>query len=371
MRRISTITLFVLTVLTTHARSFAAEPSTPYPLWDTHELIADYAKRVNLPPTKTLDLGNGVKLDLVLVPAGKFIMGTPMPAPVDNDAFQSRIIIGQALLAFGSGLLLELLGTVFFLAARTRQRPKISLARLLAVTVSAGLAVMGALHWRQSLQDWPKALEEFKAAESRHAVAVENEKPAHAVTLTRPFYMGKFTVTQEQYKQIMGATPASYMGNDYPVVFESWNDAQQFCQKLTRLTNQPARLPTEAEWEFACRAGATTACSAGDLITDLNRVAWNGDNSTSVMPVGQKEPNAFQLYDMHGNVWQWCQDRYGPYDATAVENPSGSKEGGGRILRGCFWSSPFARNWSAFRTFSGPDNNKGDAIGFRIAINAE
>ena len=131
------------------------------------------------------------------------------------------------------------------------------------------------------------------------------EHPAHPVTLTQPFYMGKYVVTQEQYQAVTGATPSTFKGNDNPVEQVSWDDAEAFCKKLSEQTKQAVRLPTEAEWEFACRAGTKTTYYSGDTDKDLDRVAWNDANSKNTThPVGQKEANTFGLYDMHGNVWQ-------------------------------------------------------------------
>ena len=179
-----------------------------YPLWDGQESVADYAKRVNLPPTQTLDLGNNVKLELVLIPASKFIMGTPEPAPVDEEGFRKKIILGQSLLAASAGALLVMIAVVIFRAIRKRQRPKFSLARLLAMTVTAGIALLSGLHWRQSRQGLETARADFIMAKARYESAEQSEKPAHPVTLTTPFYMGKYLITQELYQQVAGANPS-------------------------------------------------------------------------------------------------------------------------------------------------------------------
>jgi formylglycine-generating enzyme required for sulfatase activity len=205
--------------------------------------------------------------------------------------------------------LLILLGAVVIRAIRKRRRPQLSLGLLLLVTVAAGGCVLSGLHWRQSVRALEAARTEFAAAQARYVVDDIVEKPAHSVTLTKPFYMGKYDVTQEQYQQETGENPSEFKGKDYPVEFVPWYEARDFCEKMTEQTNQTARLPTEAEWEYSCRAGTTTSYHSGDAESDLARVAWYNANSTNtVHPVGQKEPNAFGLYDMHGNVCQWCQE---------------------------------------------------------------
>ena len=366
--RLSPVLLFLLS-----ASLAAAEPAPTYPLWDTHESVADYAQRVNLPPTKSLDLGNGVKLDLVLIPAGKFTMGTPEPTPVDEESFHKKIVIGQALLASSAGALLVMLLTVAILAIRKRQRPKFSLRRLLMITIAAGGCVLSGLHWRQAANGLQAARLEFAAAEFRYNVANVDEKPAHPVTISKPFYMGKYSVTQEQYQAVIGTNPSHFNGKDNPVEMVSWTDVQVFCKKLTEQTMQTVRLPTEEEWEYACRAGTTTAYNSGDSSDDLDRVGWYAANSKhTTHPVGQKAQNAFGLFDMHGNVWQWCEDSY-----DDDEDPSNSPAIARRLarqsiadpLRGGSWAQDSAGCRSAYppREHSELRYN---ALGFRVAYTA-
>jgi formylglycine-generating enzyme required for sulfatase activity len=297
----------------------------PYPLWDGKESVADYAKRVNLDPAIALDLGDGVKMDFVLIPAGKFMMGSPSD---DKDRFDA-------------------------------------------------------------------------------------EEPQHDVTIGKPFYMGKYEVMQEQYEKITKSSHSGFKGARNPVEFVTFGDAQAFCKQMSQKNGRFVRLPSEAEWEYACRAGSMTPYHpprerekgppltdeqrrrAAELISRLSSkeyadrekatrdlialgsgvlplldetkaadpegrlrmttvkaaiqpqaglagVAWFADNSADkTHPVGEKEPNAFNLHDMHGNVWEWVEDDWhdnytgAPTNETAwIETPRGDR----RVLRGGSWS---------------------------------
>jgi formylglycine-generating enzyme required for sulfatase activity len=161
------------------------------------------------------------------------------------------------------------------------------------------------------------------------------ETETHEVTLSKPFYMGTTTVTQAQYEAIMGNNPSLFKGPTNPVESVLWNEAEDFCKKLSAKTHQVVRLPTEAEWEYACRAGTKTAFSFGDDATALGDYAWYAGNSGGTThPVGQKKPNAWGLYDMHGNVWEWCADWHADYPKQAVTDPQGPGSGPYRVVRG-------------------------------------
>ena len=361
----------------------AAEPTNaqaPVPLWDGQETIEQYAKRANLPPTMTLDLGNGVNLDLVLIPAGKFIMGTPEPKPVDKEGFRKKIIVGAAIFAVGVAVLLVLIGTVIIRAVRQRHRPQYSLARFIVMILAASVGLLGGMHWWFSTCTLAQAQAECKAALARYQSSFDEEKPAHQVTLTTPFYMAKYEVTQEQYIQVMGANPSRFKGASLPVEQVSWNDAQEFCKRTagvppaTGAGGTPAvrtvRLPTEAEWEFACRAGTTTTYYSGDTEADLGRAAWHGANSKATAhPVGQKEPNAWGVCDMHGNLWEWCQNWYAPYKPEAAVDPQGPPQGESRVLRGGAWRSLYGSCRSASRCGCYPAA-RFNLLGFRVVVSA-
>ena len=171
----------------------------------------------------------------------------------------------------------------------------------------------------------------------------DDEQPVHKVRLTQPFYLGVHEVTNAQWKAVMGEVPSQWQDADRPVEQVSWDDAVKFCRKLSALPAERAagrvyRLPTEAEWEYACRAGSKTRYSFGDDEAELEEHGWFNDNSgVATHPVGQKKPNAWGLYDMHGNVWEWCADWYGAYPANAVADPSGRDGGSIRVIRGGSW----------------------------------
>ena len=194
-----------------------------------------------------------------------------------------------------------------------------------------------------------------------------NEKETqHEVTLTKPFYMGKYEVTQEQWFEIMGENPSREKGRKLPVTNVSWEDCQEFIKKLNAKTDGGYRLPTESEWEYACRAGTTTAYSFGDKITpkDANYI---GSEIGKPVAVGSYKPNAFGLYDMHGNVWECSEDWYGNYPAGAVIDPKGPATGKYRVLRGGSFYHAASTARSSFRYDGGAPSDRGSRSGFRLA----
>jgi formylglycine-generating enzyme required for sulfatase activity len=232
--------------------------------------------------------------------------------------------------------------------------------------------------------------------------AYASEKPQHHVRITKPFYLGIHQVTRGQFRRFVEASgykteaerdgqgafgwdaaanewvtdrkftwrsPGFDQTDDHPVVNVSWNDAKAFCDWLSQQEGQTYRLPTEAEWEYACRAGTTTRYSFGDDESVLDRFAWYGANSNrQTHPVGEKKPNAFDLHDMHGNVWEWCWDGYDAdyYKQLQADDPQGPPQAARRVIRGGSWEHDPRSCWSANRYGDTPVN-RGIYLGFRVA----
>ncbi|NLX26680.1 MAG: SUMF1/EgtB/PvdO family nonheme iron enzyme [Lentisphaerae bacterium] len=199
----------------------------------------------------------------------------------------------------------------------------------------------------------------------------DDEKPVHRVTLTKLFWMAKTEVTQAQWRQVMGSNPSCFKGDTLPVEHVRWNDAMEFCRKLTEIEQRAGRLPagfeytlpTEAQWEYACRAGTT-----GDYAGTLDAMAWYDSNSGGkTHPVGTKQANAWGLHDMHGNVWEWCSDWYGDYSSGNVVDPQGASSGSLRVQRGGSWYYDASYCRSANRDFRGPSSADG-GLGFRPLV---
>ncbi len=272
-RQVSTVALAVLAALGSLAVTSAAEQK-------------EAGGTAKSPPKElTVDLGNGVKLEMVLLPAGEFLMGSP---DSDKDA-------------------------------------------------------------------------------------APFEKPQHRVRITKPFYMGKYLVTQEQWEAVTGDNPSHFKGPKNPVEQVSWDDCQQFLGKLNAKPAAGAgkfQLPTEAQWEYACRAGSKTRYCFGDGESKLGDYAWYAANSGSkTHPVGEKNPNAWGLYDMHGNVWEWCQDWWkdGYYAKSPMDDPTGPTEGSGRVFRGGSWHDR-ARDCQSARRYRHWPVNRGNHMGLRVSL---
>ena len=196
------------------------------------------------------------------------------------------------------------------------------------------------------------------------------EGPQHEVTISKPFYMGVTKVTQAQYEAVMGTNPSKFKGPANPVDSLTWDEAAEFCKKLSEKTGKTVRLPTEAEWEYACRAGTRTRFSFGDSESALGDYAWWESNSGGkTNPVGQKKPNPWGLYDMNGNVWEWCADWFGGYSSGASTDPQGAGSGERRVLRGGAWCNgqTGTGNFRCASRANDAPSHRSHAYGFRCA----
>jgi formylglycine-generating enzyme required for sulfatase activity len=222
-----------------------------------------------------------------------------------------------------------------------------------------------------------------------------DDETQHEVTFGSDYYLGVYEVTQAQYQKVMGKNP-SYFGNDkvierhpktgrvvkegdssnHPVETVSWEEAVTFCKRLSELPAEKSagrvyRLPTEAEWEYACRADSETAYSFGENSESLSNYAWwSGNSQKRTHAVGLKQPNAWGLYDMHGNVWEWCSDWYAHHSKDAVIDPRGPENGSTRVYRGGSWNRPAELCRSAARSKIDP-SSRSNNFGFRVAMDVK
>ena len=207
------------------------------------------------------------------------------------------------------------------------------------------------------------------------------ERPQHLVKITKPFYLSIYEVTQQQYEKVMGTRrwagwPFTQEGPDYPAEWLFKSAAVKFCRKLSEKEGVKYHLPTEAQWEYACRAGTTTDYSFGDDVTQLEKYAWYNKSALvetfkfegHAHRVGQKLPNPWGLYDMHGNVWEWCQDWYAPYSSEkVVTDPTGPAQGEHLVIRGGAFNHYAKNARSAYRSNIPVEPSGPYAVGFRVA----
>jgi len=196
----------------------------------------------------------------------------------------------------------------------------------------------------------------------------EDETPAHSVVISKNVYMGKTEVTQAQWKAVMGNNPSKFVGDDRPVEHVSWLDCQEFISRLNYLTGRKFRLPTEAEWEYAARGGNKRKATPYSGSKDLGSVAWyvaNSENETH--PVASKTPNELGLYDMSGNVGEWCSDYYGQYSSEKQTDPQGVSAGTCRVYRGGSWLTVADYTRCSCRSYY-PDNKGENFIGLRLVL---
>ena len=206
------------------------------------------------------------------------------------------------------------------------------------------------------------------ATSEQGSKAYDGGYPVHSVTLS-DYYIGQTEVTQELWEAVMGSNPSYFEGdNQCPVENVSWNDCQEFIKKLNRLTGKNFRLPTEAEWEYAARGGNKSKGYKYSGSNDADAVAWYDKNSGSkTHPVAQKQSNELGLYDMSGNVWEWCQDWYGKYSSRSQSNPKGANTGSDRVLRGGSWFDYARYVQVSYRHNCTPDT-RFSGYGLRLAL---
>ena len=216
------------------------------------------------------------------------------------------------------------------------------------VKVEAGTFMMGATSEMQAPYRW--------------------EKPVHQVTLTNDYYMGKYEVTQALWEAVMGSNPSYFKGDNLPVETVSWNDCQEFISKLNSLTGRKFRLSTEAEWEYAARGGKKSRSYQYSGSSNISDVAWyDGNSGSKTHPVGTKQANELGIYDMTGNVWEWCQDWYGSYSSSSQTNPTGAVSGAHRVYRGGSWDFYAGRCRLSYRRYGTPDY-RNSILGLRLAL---
>lgn len=203
-------------------------------------------------------------------------------------------------------------------------------------------------------------------ATSEQGSEISDEKPVHSVTLSG-YYIGKTEVTQALWQAVMGSNPSYFEGDDLPVEQVSWDDCQEFIRKLNSLTGQNFRLPTEAEWEFACRGGNNSRGYKYSGSNYIDNVAWyDGNSGDKTHPVATKSPNELGIYDMSGNVWEWCADWYGDYSSGRQTNPKGPYGGSSRVSRGGGWFYS-ARDCRSSYRFNSP-TFRFNLLGLRLAL---
>ncbi len=196
----------------------------------------------------------------------------------------------------------------------------------------------------------------------------DDEKPTHQVILSS-YYIGETEVTQALWKAVMGNNPSHFNGDNLPVESVSWNDCQTFIRKLNDLTGRHFRLPTEAEWEFAARGGNQSRHTQYSGSSRIDDVAWYFDNSGSKShPVKTKQPNELGIYDMTGNVFEWCQDWFGNYSNSAQTNPTGPSSGSCRVFRGGAWDATLRGCRSSSRVIDGAPDDEYSDLGLRLVL---
>ena len=196
----------------------------------------------------------------------------------------------------------------------------------------------------------------------------DDEKPVREVILTNDYYIGKYEVTQSLWQAVMGTNPSYFKGDNLPVEQVSWDNCLEFISKLNSLTGRKFRLPTEAEWEYAARGGKKSRGYQYSGSFNISDVAWyNGNSGNKIHPIGMKQANELGVYDMSGNVNEWCQDWYGSYVSSSQTNPLGANSGSFRVCRGGSWYFGTVNCRSSFRSRGNPDT-RSRYLGFRLVL---
>jgi formylglycine-generating enzyme required for sulfatase activity len=261
-------------------------------------------------------------------------------------------------------LILSLLASAWLTAQENRKKPESK-----RITLPGGIAMeFVRIHLGSFLMGSEDA--EFGRA--------ADEGPRRKVRISRPFFLGRFEVTQAQWKAVMGNNPSAFRlqphADRLPADMITWNDAMDFVSKINQLGIGRFRLPTEAEWEYACRAGTTTPYYWGNDRSQatLSKYAWGYSRAEGKShPVGTLLPNAWGLYDMTGNVWEWCSDWFQPYDSSDTLDPGGLETGERKIYRGGSWYNEPEALRSANRHGHAPKGNGGLNAGFRLVMEIE
>ncbi len=195
-----------------------------------------------------------------------------------------------------------------------------------------------------------------------------DESPYHRVTISQDYYIGKFEVTQELWEAVMGTNPSNWKAFDRPVECVSWNDAMEFCAELSRMTGRRFTLPTEAQWEYAARGGKKSTNAKYSGSSSAANVAWyDGNSGSQTHPVGRLRANELGIYDMSGNVWEWCLDWKGSYSSASQTDPMGPSSGSDRVLRGGSWNNYAGYCSVSNRSYYTPDN-RFNSNGFRLVL---
>jgi formylglycine-generating enzyme required for sulfatase activity len=347
------------------AYGLSAEEVLVAPPWDGRESPQAYANRIGMPYYKQVKLDGGCVLDFVLIPAGNFSMGV-MDAKQCQEEWP---IYSLALAAVSLAGLLVCLFYQWLLARIRKSRPQFGLLFFITMVLLAGTGLGGGVRFYQHYSVYR---EQLRAANH----AFPGESPQHRVRITHPFYITPQEISQSQYILLMHKNPSKYKNAVIPVHNVNYVDASEFCFRVSDASNCEVRLPTEAEWEYACRSGTTGFFHFGNSLDEFLRVAdFDCPTTLPIMgpvhqgpyPVGSGPMNAFGLYDMHTNVSEWCYDGPRTYSHQEEADPVGPTNRPYRCVRGGNWSSDFRTSRSAFRSSYHFLESTSD-IGFRVVL---